>query len=898
MIPTRSPIPYDPEAGQRTLDACAPPDAWADIVRGAGGSAPYLAGLFAREADWLGGIWGADPEATLTDLLDGIARIEGDPAAPLRVAKRRAAALVALCDLGGVWDTMQATDALTRLADAAVDRALSLACARQKGLPEETGLVAFAMGKMGAGELNYSSDIDAILLFDQARHDPGDYPTVRAGLVKAARLACRWLSDVTAEGYVFRTDLRLRPDPASTPIVLSMEAAERYYEGFGRTWERAAWIKARPCAGDRAAGETFLATMRPFVWRRHLDFAAVQDAHDMRLAIRDHKGVYRDWDVPGHDLKLGQGGIREIEFFTQTRQLIAGGRDEGLRVRGTLDGLSRLAAAGWVPGAEAEILSRHYLTLRDAEHRVQMVQDAQTHRLPRDPDGLRRIACLSGEGDPDRYVAGMREVLREVEAITDTFFRPSDATAPPTPDVPELDAAAARWPTYPALRSERGRASFERLRPRVTAALAASERPAEAVAAFDGFLRGLPAGVQLFALFEASPALIDLIVDICATSPDLARFLAANSDVFDAVLNGSFFSPLDRFDAPAADGDFETVLDALRLWHREAHFRIGVHLLRGLATPGEAGAGYAQLAEAALGAAWDAARAETERRCGAVPGLRLAALGMGSLGAGRLTARSDLDLVVLYDGDPDAVSDRKGLGQRQWAAKFTQTLITALTAPTGAGRLYEVDMRLRPSGRQGPVATSLAGFEAYQASEAWAWEHLALTRARAVTGDAGLREAAETARRKALRASRFSAAEVLTAVADMRDRLRAAGRTGSGLAVKSGPGRLQEIGMAAQANALLAGCTDQSMLGQLTAEGWLTEAERDVLKDAGTLFADVAGAAALLGKADATEPGLGGGAYLARTTGRPDLETLRADCDAAAERADAAIGAAVARGRG
>src|SRR5690606_37713603 len=218
---------------------------------------------------------------------------------------------------------------------------------------EAAGMFVLAMGKMGARELNYSSDIDLIVLFDESRHEPSDYGTLRRGFIRITQRLVKLLQEVTAEGYVFRTDLRLRPDPSVTPVCIATEPAENYYESLGRTWERAAYIKARPCAGAIAAGEAFLERLRPFIWRRHLDYAAIQDAHDMRLRIRNHKGLAGPLSIPGHDLKLGLGGIREIEFFTQTRQLIVGGRDPGLRQRETLAALDALAARRWVEPASA-----------------------------------------------------------------------------------------------------------------------------------------------------------------------------------------------------------------------------------------------------------------------------------------------------------------------------------------------------------------------------------------------------------------------------------------------------------------------------------------------------------------------------------------------------------------
>lgn len=899
---TRTPIPFDAEAGRGALADLAPPADVAALVEGVAGCSPFLLGLMTRERDWLSGMWDAAPEAALSELLSEIAQIDGDPKAGLRRAKRRAALLVGLAEIGGVWPVMEATAAWTRVADATLDRALAWGLARHgKGpVTGDGGLVAIAMGKMGAGELNYSSDIDLVLLFDESRYDPEDYGTARPILLKAARTAMAAMSDITSDGYVFRTDLRLRPDPGSTPIVLSMEAGERYYEAMGRTWERAAWIKARAAAGAVQAGAGFIERLAPFVWRRHLDFAVVEEAFDMRRRIRDHKGLSGDWDVPGHDVKLGQGGIREIEFLTQTQQIIAGGRDASLRVRGTLPGLDRLVTAGWIKAADRDVLAENYRHFRAVEHRLQMVQDAQTHRMPRDPEGLARIACFMGAGDTQAFVADLRARFERVAAITDPSFRPPEEGPSRDRTTPKIDGAEAvldRWATYPALRSPRAREIFARLRSGLLTALAEAARPPEALAAFDGFLRGLPAGVQLFSLFEANPRLVDLLADICATAPDLAAHLSRNAGVLDAVIAGGFMEPLPRvWDLPTVAGDFETQLTTLRHWHREAHFRVGVHLLRGLVSPAAVGQAYGTLARSVLTVAWVAAEVETARRYGRVPGMRLAALGMGSLGTGRLTARSDLDLVVLHDGAaPDAVSDgRRSLGAGQWAAKFTQVLITALSAQTGEGRLYEVDMRLRPSGRQGPVATPLSGFRSYQTGEAWVWEHMALTRARAVVGDAQVCGDAEEVRRDVIRRSRFGRAEVLTQLAEMRARLRDAGRLGSGLSVKAGPGRMQDIELAAQAHALLAGSEARDVAGQLAVAGWLDPEGREILRAAHALLASVQQVVRLLTPEDPPgDLGAGGTALLVRSLGTRDLDAVRAACDGQAVRAAQVIDAAL-----
>jgi [glutamine synthetase] adenylyltransferase / [glutamine synthetase]-adenylyl-L-tyrosine phosphorylase len=837
----RAPIPYDPEAGAETAARFADlaPDL-RDLLAGTAGCSPYLKTLMERDPDWLRAALSAPPEDVLAAEFAALTPAPpSDTAIALRRAKDRVALLAGLADLGGVWPLETVTGALTRLADLATQRALATHLAeeiRRGKIPgaapgdEETGagMTVFAMGKMGAGELNYSSDIDLICLFDETRFDADDRIEARAAFIRATRKMAATLSDHTAQGYVFRTDLRLRPDASVTPVCISMEAAERYYESLGRTWERAAWIKARPCAGDMGAGARFLDTLRPFVWRRHLDFAAIQDAHDMRLRIRSHKGLglgpNGQIQLDGLNLKLGPGGIREIEFFTQTRQLIAGGRDPDLRARDTVGGLGALTAKGWVPGDVTRDLTDHYRAHREVEHRLQMIQDAQTQTLPNQPDAWDRLARFAGQGDTAQFRAGLKARMQSVAALTEDFFAPGSAA--PMPDLPPAQAEiVSGWRAYPALRSARAQEIFARLKPDILTRLQSAGNPDEALLSFDHFLGGLPAGVQVFALFEANPSLIDLVIDICATAPRLGAYLARNATVFDAVIGGGFFAPWPGMadlraalaDRLAGVEDYERKLDAARVWAREWHFRIGVHHLRGLTDAFEAAGQYADLAEAALAALWPPVLAEFARKHGAAPGRGAVVLGMGSLGAGRLNAASDLDLIVLYDPAGAEGSDGpRPLATRPYYARLTQAFVTAISAHTAEGRLYEVDMRLRPSGRQGPVATALDTFRAYQQAEAWTWEHLALTRARAVAGEPALAAEIEAFRRGLL-ADKAGGAGIAGDVAEMRARLRSAKPGAGPLEAKDGPGKLQDIDLFAQMGALRAASPLRRTEAQLSA---------------------------------------------------------------------------------
>ncbi len=911
---TRCPTPFDPD---RARDAARlyPGDCpITDLIAGTAGCSPYLAGLLTKEAAWLTPAFD-DPEAAIAALFAAIPETPPDTLPRvLRQAKGRVAALVALADLGGIWPLETVTRVLSDFADLATHTALTRLTAAEiargtiPGLTQDDaatagGMVALAMGKMGAHELNYSSDIDLIVLFDETRFDRDDEAQARAAFIKVTRRMTAMLSDATGDGYVFRTDLRLRPDASVTPVCLSMAAAESYYESVGRTWERAAYIKARPAAGDLRAGQGFLDTLRPFVWRKHLDFAAIQDAHDMRLRIRDHKGLGGALNLYGHNMKLGRGGIREIEFFTQTRQLIAGGRDVSLRVRGTVEGLDRLALAGWLPADVAVKLTHHYRAHREVEHRVQMINDAQTHDLPTTDAGFARLAAFMGTTDA-ALRRDLADRLEEVHSLTEGFFAPGVSV------VPQDDFGAevvGRWLKYPALRSSRAVEIFKRLRPEIMRRLKEAAKPEEALAQFDGFLAGLPAGVQLFSLFEANPQLTQLIVDIAATAPALARYLSRNAGVFDAVIGGRFFAAwpgIEGLRVALADAlrdvaGYEARLDAMRRFRKEWHFRTGVHHLRGLIDAKEAGREYADLAQALVAGLWPEVVGQFALKHGQPPGKGAVVLGMGSLGAGRLNAGSDLDLIVIYDGDGVEASEAaRPLATRPYYARLTQALVTAITAPTAEGRLYEVDMRLRPSGRQGPVATSLTSFQDYQQTEAWTWEHLALTRARCVAGNMTLGERVE-AFRGSLLAMKAAGPTVLSDVSEMRDRIAAAKPPDSVWDAKIGPGRLQDIELVAQTAALLTGSVAQDLAGQIAAGvagGVFTPESAAHLTAAATLFWQIQSAGRLLtgGTIDPAGIGEGGRRFVLRETKADNMDDLLAAMTAAAVDSEQVIAAVLA----
>ena len=841
------PTPFNKEAGEAiALLFSSQPNKINQLIRGVGGCSPYLKGLLEIEYEWVLSALGSQENILNAEF----SRLKKTPSSEiktaLRVTKRRVALWSALCDFSGIWELDDVTNMLTQFADLACQLALKVALETElsrgniPGLeidhsPEKTGMFVLAMGKMGAHELNYSSDIDLICFFDETQFLEEKYFDARKGFIRATRLMSSILSDLTEDGYVFRTDLRLRPDPSVNPVCIATETAERYYESLGRTWERAAYIKARVVAGDTKAGINFLHSLTPFVWRKYLDFAAIEDAHDIRLRIREHKGLGGALKLLGHNIKLGSGGIREIEFFTQTRQLIAGGRDIDLRVRGTIDGLKNLSKKGWINKTVSEKLISHYTLYRNIEHRLQMVHDAQTHDLPKSIEGMERLSCMMGT-TPDLLAKDLLFSLKEVNQLTEGFFKPTKLDL--TFSLSEMETKVVdRWRSYPSLRSPRAEHIFNRLRPKILEKIRSTDKSNNALIAFDKFLVGLPTGVQLFSLFEANPQLIDLLVDIVGTAPALANHLAKSPVVFDAVIGGDFWTPWPKLttlerqlsNLIKLETDYEQKLEVSRKWKKEWHFRIGVHLLRGITNVDQAGAQYAELAETVLKVIFPVVISEFSKKYGKPPGRGASIFSMGSLGATHLNSTSDLDLIVIYDAEGIEFSDcPTPLNSRLYYTRLTQALVTAMTVEMSQGKLYEVDMRLRPSGRKGPVATSWTSFKDYQTNEAWAWEHLALTRGRVICGNSELSINIEDFRLQLIKNVRPKVA--VRSLKEMREKIQKIDLNSNKWEFKQGIGRMQDIELFSQLSTVINGQVTRDVSSGLIAgseSGLLTNTQLD-----------------------------------------------------------------------
>ncbi len=912
------PAPADPgalETGfQRWLDAAertgeqsvgdfaratAADPAWTRLLGAVFGNSPFLTQCAAVDPQHTMELLERGPDRTFAEILGAVQAPELAAAGPaevgqmLRRSRRRAALTTALADIAGVWTDEAVTGALSRFACAALDTAVAAMlrdghesgelCLPNPETPQMgSGFIVLGMGKLGAGELNYSSDVDLILLFDGERVPYAGTKSPQEYFTRFARRLCRLLEERTGDGYVFRTDLRLRPDPGSTPPAMSVLAAEIYYESTGQNWERAAMIKALPVAGDIAAGEEFLRSLTPFVWRRSLDFAAIDDIHSIKRQINAHRG--RDGiAVPGHNVKLGRGGIREIEFFTQTQQLIWGGRDPTLRQRKTCEALAALVAAGHVEPEVADALIEDYWFLRKTEHRLQMIDDQQTHELPEDPDRLEKFAIFMGmsaegrNGFPERTSA----VLHRVEDHFGGLFDDSpDLGGPGTlvftggedhPDtIRTLESLGFRDPTaasatirnwhhgrYNATRSTRARELLTELMPGLLEAFSRTLNPDRALLGFNDFLSGLPAGVQLFSLFHSNPAYLELLAEIMGSAPRIADMLRHHPILLDAVLEADFFEPVppaEQLENEAAQAirykarDFQDILDIVRRHTSDRKFQIGVHILRGRTSPEESGRALSDIADTALRTMYPAVLREFASAHGAIPESQMAVVALGKLGGRELTVGSDLDLLFVYRDSDNQSDGKRPLAPIPYFTRFGQRYLSALTSPTAEGILYDVDMRLRPSGNAGPLATSFNAFMKYHAEAAWTWERMALTRARIVVGEGEFKNELGAAIRNILTEPREPDA-LLRDVADMRARIERDRKSCGDWDIKNRRGGLIDIEFIAQYLQLRHGTENPAVLSPNTTEalqrlsdsGFLDRAVASTLIDAMRLWRNLQG---------------------------------------------------------
>lgn len=793
-------------------------------------NAPFLARLAELYPDDVARFLADGADAALAPV--ALPAADDDIMPALRRWRGRTALLLALGDLSGEHDVAATTRHLSAFADAACDAALAAAFAERVPGEAPRGIAVIALGKLGSHELNYSSDIDPILIFDpdtmprRSRDDPDE------AAVRIARRMVEILSARTADGHVLRVDLRLRPHPEVTPIVLPESAAISYYESEALAWEQAAFIRSRASAGDRALGQHFLDAIQPFIWRRSLDFRQLKEIGAMSDRIRDHFAQGQAFG-PGFDLKRGRGGIREIEFFAQVHQLIYGGRDPSLRVPATVDALAALAGAGRIDADIATRLADHYAVLRRIEHRLQMIEDQQTHSLPVQPVALDAVARLDGAPDGAALLAALEPVVTDVGAVYDRLVAERAvarglpmgegelagalaAAGFDPPDAALRTIAEWRGGKARALRSPAALEALETVLPELVRALGAAPDPDAALVRFDKLVGGLPSAVGFFHLLAAQPALAKIATRILALAPALSDALAARVELIEGLIDArAFEAPASKTEllaewAPTLAGlDYERLLDRVRDRVGERRFAYGVQLIAGSTDPLIVARGYADLAEAALQVLADATVAEFVAAHGRVPNSELVVLALGRLGGSALTHASDLDLIYLFTGDHLAESDGlRPLGATTYYNRLAQRVTAAMSVPTAAGKLYDVDVRLRPSGAQGPLVVTVDSFDRYQREEAWTWEHMALLRARAVYGSDAARAEVGRVIEKVLTAPRDRAAVVADA-ATMRDKIAAHKPPQGALDIKGGPGGLVDLEFAMQTEQLASGrCRD------------------------------------------------------------------------------------------
>ena len=925
----------DKEAGLRLAVALPEKSKARALLEGIADSSPFLWEIAKSDPRALAQLLEASPEASLVRIVEAVGKparaAKSDDAVmrALRKMRREAALLIGLTDIGGVWTVMEVTHALTRIADTAIGTTVDFLLAQAGRVGKikledaaspgaGSGYFVLGMGKLGAGELNYSSDIDLIVLYDRTVPlerglDPSSF------FVRLTRDLVRILQDRTPDGYVFRVDLRLRPDPGSTQIAVATDAALDYYERVGQTWERAALIKARVIAGDPSAGERFLTDVSPFVWRRYLDHAAIADVHDMKRQMHAFRG-HEEIAVEGHNIKLGRGGIREIEFFVQTQQLIAGGRNPNLRGRETLSSLDALATEKWIGEEARDDLKEAYLYLRRVEHRIQMVADEQTHTLPEEPEALDRFSRFFGYKGRDEFAADLTKHLHRVQAHYASLFEDAPPLAaiegkfefPEGADDREtLDTlrrlgfkeplAASTFVrdwfkgAHRSLRAEAARADLAAIAPAFVVAIARTGNADAAILAADRFFSALPGSVRLLAALRTHPALVQLLATILGTAPRLGEIVAQSPSVLDGLLDPAFFGALpgealltERLDAilKQATND-EEFLDLTRRFGREQQVLIGVRLLSGTISANRAGEAYARLADILI----RAVHRRVEDRFAVVHG-RLkksesAVVALGKLGGNEMTAGSDLDLLLIYDyEEKHAESDgERPLHASQYYARLTQRLVSALTTPTNAGKLYDVDLRLRPSGRAGPVATSLASFAIYQREEAWTWEHMSLTRARVVSASPAFRARVEREIRDVLRADRDPGIIARDAI-EMRDAIAEEKPDDDRWDLKFAKGGQVDLEFIAQYLELVHARAKPQILDTHTGRvleaaqslGFITKGDGDALRAAFTLYHNLTQVLrlCLLRKFDPKTAGPGLLVLLARAGQLPDFATLNA----------------------
>jgi len=649
---------------------------------------------------------------------------------------------------------------------------------RDSGSGTQDSFVVLALGKLGGAELNFSSDVDVMYLYASESEETAGGPRgtlqAREFFTRLAELITRVLQEVTPAGFAFRVDLRLRPEGVNGPIVNALNDALIYYEAYGQTWERSALIQACPVAGELELGERFLREVRPFIYRRYLDYTTIADMKDMKARIENQMGE----KVGRGNVKLGRGGIREIEFVAQVMQLVHGGRDERVRVRGSLPTLTRLAQAGYLPADEGEALMQAYRFLRNVEHKIQIVHQRQTHTVPADAheqETLARRLGYRGENAVAELWADLdRRMDRVRRAFEKLFYEPAAETrrsadaevigllhaldnreagirrlqvlgfAQPETSYDDLLLLRDGPPSAPA-RVGRKKVLYE-IAPSLLRTILQSAEPDLALRNVATFISSVGARTSFLALLRENPATLRMLVDLFVGSQFLANAFIRRPELLDTLVRADLVRVHREADDLGAelqallprDGDFEESLEVLRRFRNQEFLRIGINDLQSVLRPGEVSAELTTLAEVCLRSACAVAAGDICARygCAELPG-QMVVLALGKLGGRELNYNSDLDLIFVYEEAPPGPLR---VSVHELFSKLAQRLITVLQVTTREGIVYRIDTRLRPSGRSGPLVSSLESFRRYHQTSAQLWERQALIKARPVAGTPALQE--------------------------------------------------------------------------------------------------------------------------------------------------------------
>ncbi len=741
-----------------------------DIISHIFSISPYLSDNIILDIDFYQKIHTQDPQMVLENLLQqthnsGEIKDQRQIMRELRLLKKRVATLCAIMDICQIWSVMHITEKLSQFADAVSHSALNhiLYALHDQGAinlnqneadPASTsGVCILGMGKLGGFELNYSSDIDLIAFYDMDKIDCDDENRFKDRLLRTFKNFITVLEHSTADGYVFRTDFRLRPNPSMTPIIMHKNAMLHYYETTGLNWERSAMIKARPVAGNLEVGFNFLSEIKSFIWRKNLDFMALEDIYNIKNKINTHRTNF-NLKLYGHNIKLGLGGIREIEFYAQSQQLIWGGRVLEFRTQKTLETLEVLNKHGHISTKDKNALHEAYLYLRVLEHRLQMVADEQTHTLPETIEKMHRISAFMGY---DSIASFETQTLYHLQTVTDIYTNlfsdknigqkeiiGTENIFQKFKNPSAVNTILSHWQSgvYRATRSDKSKQLLIQLEGQILNAFLNTEKPDETLLLFDKFLEKLPSGVQLFSLFKSNPELLHLIARIMGSAPRIGERLVQHPNLLDSLLTGRYLEPCvetkelqrilqnDFNDAR----DFQDILETSRRFKSEFFFEQGMRVLENKTTPAKASVDLSSIADVVLQGLIPNTVKNMQYNAGNMLGGDFAIVAMGKLGSNEMTYQSDVDLIFIYNHpDKNAKSDgKRSLVPTQYYTGLCQRIITAISSMTGEGQLFEADMRLRPNGNSGAIATALDSFINYYDNQSWTWEKLALTRGRIV----------------------------------------------------------------------------------------------------------------------------------------------------------------------